>query len=102
MLLPARFQLMAQPGFCMSLNIFPIPKKNVRIVTISVLQSALSGRLVNSALSVIAIFGIIFVNPLCMAEERLAVAMHEKVMSHGMACVDCHDAHYGQARYFLK
>ncbi len=38
----------------------------------------------------------------CHHEERLAVAMHDKVMNHGLACVDCHDAHYGQARYFLK
>lgn len=38
----------------------------------------------------------------CHHEERLAAAMHDKVMSHGMACVDCHDAHYSQARYFLK
>ncbi len=38
----------------------------------------------------------------CHHEERLAVEMHDKIMTHGMACVDCHDAHYGQARYFLK
>lgn len=38
----------------------------------------------------------------CHQEARLAVSMHEQVLTHGMACVDCHDPHFGQARYFLK
>ncbi len=38
----------------------------------------------------------------CHHEERLAVRMHEQVMAHDMDCVNCHDAHGGDARYFLK
>ncbi|MBW1646429.1 MAG: cytochrome C [Deltaproteobacteria bacterium] len=38
----------------------------------------------------------------CHQESRLAAVMHEKVINHQMACVDCHDPHFGQARYFLK
>lgn len=38
----------------------------------------------------------------CHQEQRLATLMHERVMTHGMACSDCHDPHYGKVRYFLK
>ncbi|NDY41412.1 cytochrome C [Dissulfurirhabdus thermomarina] len=38
----------------------------------------------------------------CHREERLAAALHRKVVEHGMNCVDCHDPHYGDARYFLR
>ena len=38
----------------------------------------------------------------CHTEERLAVNMHEQVMTHGMDCVDCHDPHYGDTMYFLR
>ncbi len=38
----------------------------------------------------------------CHQESRLAAGMHTQVMNHEMACVDCHDPHFGQARYFLK
>jgi predicted CXXCH cytochrome family protein len=38
----------------------------------------------------------------CHKEKRLAETMHNKVMERGMECVDCHDTHYGDARYFLR
>jgi predicted CXXCH cytochrome family protein len=38
----------------------------------------------------------------CHQEQRLAASMHERVMTHGMACSDCHDPHYGKVHYFLK
>ncbi len=38
----------------------------------------------------------------CHQERRQAARMHERVVTRGMACVDCHDPHYGAARYFLK
>lgn len=38
----------------------------------------------------------------CHRETRLAAGMHDKVTEKTMACVDCHDPHYGNARYFLK
>ena len=38
----------------------------------------------------------------CHTEERVAVRMHEQVISHGMQCVDCHDPHSGSVRYFLQ
>jgi predicted CXXCH cytochrome family protein len=37
----------------------------------------------------------------CHVEERLAMAMHNTLKERGMACVDCHDAHAGNNRYFL-
>jgi predicted CXXCH cytochrome family protein len=38
----------------------------------------------------------------CHQERRQAARMHDKVVARGMTCVDCHDPHYGGARYFLK
>lgn len=38
----------------------------------------------------------------CHKEKRLAAAMHDKIVSHGMLCVDCHDPHSGNLHYFLK
>jgi predicted CXXCH cytochrome family protein len=38
----------------------------------------------------------------CHVEERVAGRMHEQVISHGMQCVDCHDPHSGNVRYFLQ
>lgn len=38
----------------------------------------------------------------CHQEQRLAALMHDRVVTRGMACTDCHDPHYGAARYFLK
>lgn len=38
----------------------------------------------------------------CHKEKRLAASMHDKVISHGMLCVDCHDPHSGNMHYFLK
>jgi predicted CXXCH cytochrome family protein len=38
----------------------------------------------------------------CHTEARVAVRMHEQVISHGMQCVDCHDPHSGNVRYFLQ
>lgn len=38
----------------------------------------------------------------CHREKRVAAVMHERVMAQGMACVDCHDPHFGHAAYFLK
>ncbi len=38
----------------------------------------------------------------CHVEKRLAASMHDKVISHGMLCVDCHNPHSGNMHYFLK
>lgn len=38
----------------------------------------------------------------CHQERRQAAHMHDRVIARGMTCVDCHDPHYGAARYFLK
>lgn len=38
----------------------------------------------------------------CHLEDRLAKAMHEKIIASGMLCVDCHDPHSQKVRYFLK
>jgi predicted CXXCH cytochrome family protein len=38
----------------------------------------------------------------CHKEERLAGAMHKKVIDNGMFCTDCHDPHGGSNRYFLR
>ncbi len=38
----------------------------------------------------------------CHKEKRLAASMHEKVIAHGMFCVDCHNPHSGNMHYFLK
>jgi len=38
----------------------------------------------------------------CHKEKRLAAAMHDKIVSHGMLCVDCHNPHSGNLHYFLK
>jgi predicted CXXCH cytochrome family protein len=38
----------------------------------------------------------------CHKEERVASAMHKKVIDNGMFCTDCHDPHGGGNRYFLR
>ncbi len=38
----------------------------------------------------------------CHQEDRLAAAMHDKVKAKGMVCIDCHDPHSGNSKYFLK
>ena len=38
----------------------------------------------------------------CHREGRLAVHMHEQVITHKMNCVDCHDPHSSTAPYFLR
>ncbi len=38
----------------------------------------------------------------CHKEKRLAAGMHDKITSRGMFCVDCHNPHSGNLRYFLK
>ena len=38
----------------------------------------------------------------CHREKRVAVGMHERVAAKQMACVDCHDPHFGNAAFFLK
>lgn len=38
----------------------------------------------------------------CHHEDRLAKAMHEKIIANGMLCVDCHNPHSQKVRYFLK
>jgi len=38
----------------------------------------------------------------CHKEKRLAQEMHEKIVASGMLCVDCHDPHSRDLRYFLK
>jgi predicted CXXCH cytochrome family protein len=38
----------------------------------------------------------------CHQEERLAKGMHDLLATKGMICMDCHDPHFEDARYFLK
>lgn len=38
----------------------------------------------------------------CHQEDRLAQAMHQKVSTNGMFCMDCHDPHGGTSAYFLR
>ncbi|MDA8164541.1 MAG: hypothetical protein M0017_05880 [Desulfobacteraceae bacterium] len=38
----------------------------------------------------------------CHTEPRVAAGMHKQVISHGMQCVDCHNPHSGNVRYFLQ
>ncbi len=38
----------------------------------------------------------------CHKEKRLAAEMHDRLVKKGMECTDCHNPHYGQAKYFLK
>ena len=38
----------------------------------------------------------------CHQEKRVAESMHKQVIDHNMACVDCHDPHSSNARYFLR
>lgn len=38
----------------------------------------------------------------CHKEKRLAEQMHAKIIANGMYCVDCHDPHSRNVRYFLK
>ena len=39
---------------------------------------------------------------MCHREKRVAAGMHEKVTAHQLACVDCHDPHFGNVEFFLK
>jgi predicted CXXCH cytochrome family protein len=38
----------------------------------------------------------------CHREKRVAAGMHETLRQQQIACVDCHNPHYGNAMYFLK
>ena len=38
----------------------------------------------------------------CHKERRVADAMHQRLASKGMFCMDCHDPHAGNGSYFLK
>lgn len=38
----------------------------------------------------------------CHLEKRLAATMHDKIIASGMFCVDCHNPHSSNLRYFLK
>ena len=38
----------------------------------------------------------------CHQERRQAYAMHNRVIAHGMFCVDCHNPHSGNVHYFLQ
>jgi predicted CXXCH cytochrome family protein len=38
----------------------------------------------------------------CHLEQRLTRSMHDKVVSRGMNCTECHDPHSGPNRFFLK
>lgn len=38
----------------------------------------------------------------CHREKRVAAGMHERFVARQMICVDCHDPHFGEVRYFLK
>jgi predicted CXXCH cytochrome family protein len=39
---------------------------------------------------------------ICHHEKRIASGLHEKVAAQQIACVDCHDPHFGKAAFFLK
>lgn len=38
----------------------------------------------------------------CHREPRAALSLHDKVAERKLACVDCHNPHYGNSPYFLK
>ena len=38
----------------------------------------------------------------CHKEARLTEGMHGKVLARGVTCIECHDPHGGNNRYFLK
>ncbi|MBJ6751533.1 cytochrome c3 family protein [Geomonas anaerohicana] len=38
----------------------------------------------------------------CHLEARAAAGMHAKIEANGVRCIDCHDPHSGDSRYFLK
>ena len=38
----------------------------------------------------------------CHREKRIANDMHERVVARQMACIECHDPHFGKDHYFLK
>lgn len=38
----------------------------------------------------------------CHSEQRLTTGLHGKANDKGMVCIDCHDPHSGNNRYFLK
>jgi predicted CXXCH cytochrome family protein len=39
---------------------------------------------------------------ICHQEQRLAAAMHQRFIAKEIGCGECHDPHFGEARYFLK
>ena len=38
----------------------------------------------------------------CHREVRVAAGMHERLSAKQMTCLDCHNPHFGDIRYFLK
>ncbi len=38
----------------------------------------------------------------CHKEDRQAEGMHARVRQKDLVCVDCHDPHFGDQKYFLK
>lgn len=38
----------------------------------------------------------------CHSEGRAAAGMHDRIKKSGVVCIDCHDPHSGDNRYFLK
>lgn len=38
----------------------------------------------------------------CHSERRLAQGMHDRIKATGVICMDCHDPHSGESRFFLK
>jgi predicted CXXCH cytochrome family protein len=38
----------------------------------------------------------------CHKEDRLTAGMHKNAGDHTMRCIDCHNPHFGNQRYFLK
>lgn len=38
----------------------------------------------------------------CHREERLAQGMHDRFRDKGIGCIECHDPHAGDDRFFLK
>ena len=38
----------------------------------------------------------------CHKEARQAVSLHEKTVTHGLVCVNCHSPHFGDVPFFLK
>ena len=38
----------------------------------------------------------------CHREPRAALSLHDKVADRKLACIDCHNPHYGSTPFFLK